>query len=894
MPTSLRLPSLLVLVLVASCGSAKSSTSPDLSTAMLTDLAADLNGLDLTAAPAAHLTLDRAPSFDFGTVVVNSHSATVSFVVRNDGNVDSGPLGAATLSGSDAGIFQLTDGCMGQPLAPTASCVIGVVLAPTAVGTPSATLSTSATPGGGVSVQLTGTVVTPGDLTITPSLQDFGGVASGGTSQRTLTFTNTGGAPTGVITTMITGSDENLFSVVSGGTCTIGQVLQPSATCTLVVQFAPTAIGNKEAGLTVLADPGGPGVATLTGMGLSPAALGFAAASYSGGTVLTGSTSTVTLTLNNNGMLDSGPLPNFTTSGDSSFSVTSGGTCVSGAPLSANASCTIVVQFAPASIGTKIGSLSVAASPGGTASTSLTGVGKHTFTLTVTKTGVGSGTLAIDGTACATFPCVVSYDVTTSAPTAQVTATATPVTSTFSGWSGDCTGSGACSPVMNANRTVQGNFDVKKYTVTVNLVNIRGASGGVSASGSPSGPALVCTATACTAQYNYGTTVTLTEAPTSNMLFQSWGTECASRFATTCGTGAIAADFTTSVTFRPKINYMFVTSDQTVTPQSIAGDLTVADKHCDALARAGGLYNTPTSGAAYFKALLATSGASAATRLAGAQGWIRPDGREFANLPADMFKTSGTNALQIFYPPEVTEIGTTVRNQLVTTGCDATGMVSANCGDYGPTGNIQQGAPGGGADIWVASQISVGCNVGAHLYCFETAQPPTLVAPPAAGVRNAFVSAGVLPGTAGISAFDNLCMTEASGHLSGTFAALLPTVKSPASARFTTGTAVWARPDGVLLGTSVANIMGWDVLAPLDQDASGNYLSHVSGSVWVGTAAPNLAAPTLDSDCNDWGATANATTGFYGYEAGASLSDAYHFIYGTACASKFHVYCLQQ
>src|SRR6185312_12728407 len=122
-------------------------------------------------------------------------------------------------------------------------------------------------------------------------------------------------------------------------------------------------------------------------------------------------------------------------------------------------------------------------------------------------------------------------------------------------------------------------------------------------------PALTCTATRCTGTYDYGTNVTLTASPTGGALFQSWAASpCASRFSTTCATGALAANFLTSVTFRPPINYMFVSSDDTtISAAGLAGDITVADRYCDTLARSAGLYPTPTSGTAYFKALLSTS-----------------------------------------------------------------------------------------------------------------------------------------------------------------------------------------------------------------------------------------------------------------------------------------------
>ena len=852
------------------------------------------NPTDAAPGPKAHLRMDRQPSYDFGSVLINTRSQLVNFTVSNDGDADSGRLGAATLSGSDPGVFTLTDACAKQPLAPGASCTVGVVMAPTAVGTPSAVLSVSGTPGGTVSVNLSGTAVTPGAIAVTPSPEDFGSVTAGtGSSTRTLTLTNGGGASTGPVGLAATGTDQDSFTVIAGGTCVAGQTLSPGKSCTAVVRFAPSTSGSKAASLTASADPGGPGVASLTGVALTPAALGFDKGTYSAETVSVGATNTVTLTLQNSGMSDSGPLPVLATTGDAAFSVTAGGTCHTGVAVPAGMSCTIVVKLAPSSFGAKNGSISVTASPGGTATASLTGTGKQTFTLTVTKAGAGTGTLTVDGTVCAAFPCVRSYDVTLAPPTAVVTETPTAVTSAFGGWTTDCTGTGACSLTMNANHTVQGSFVPHKYTVTVNLSSVRGAGGSVSASSSPSGPAMNCSATACTANFDYGTTVTLGRALTAGSLFQSWGPPCANRFAATCGTGALTANFTTTATFRPPINYMFVTSD-TVVPTSFAGDITVADKHCDAVARAAGLVDTPTTGTAYFKALLASTGGNAASRLTGAQGWLRPDGREFANLPSDIFKNSGSNALQIFYPPSITETSSPVDGGLSITGSDFDGTPASTCTDYtSNTGGITLGAPRGGAGVWMFRQNNTGCSSWFHLYCFETAQPPTAVAPTApVGSRRAFVTAGSIAGTAGRDAADTLCATEANGHLTGTFAALLPLAGHPASERFT-GSAPWARPDGTLIAATVAELLNWNVLSPIDQDASGNYVYSGGPSVWVGASAPNQAPFSLDYDCNDWGAMPGTASGSYFLEAG-SLWDGYAWSTRAACTESHRVFCLQQ
>jgi len=81
-----------------------------------------------------------------------------------------------------------------------------------------------------------------------------------------------------------------------------------------------------------------------------------------------------------------------------------------------------------------------------------------TLALTVSKTGAGSGTVTSN-------PAGISCGATCSAAFAigtMVTLTAAPAAgSTFSGWSGSCTGTGACTVTMSAARAVTANFSVK-------------------------------------------------------------------------------------------------------------------------------------------------------------------------------------------------------------------------------------------------------------------------------------------------------------------------------------------------------------------------------------------------------------------------------------------------
>ena len=75
-------------------------------------------------------------------------------------------------------------------------------------------------------------------------------------------------------------------------------------------------------------------------------------------------------------------------------------------------------------------------------------------TLTAAKTGSGSGTVRSNG---GEIDCGPTCSAPFAAVPVQLTATAAPG-STFVGWSGDCSGTGACTVTMDASRSVTANF----------------------------------------------------------------------------------------------------------------------------------------------------------------------------------------------------------------------------------------------------------------------------------------------------------------------------------------------------------------------------------------------------------------------------------------------------
>jgi hypothetical protein len=147
--------------------------------------------------------------------------------------------------------------------------------------------------------------------------------------------------------------------------------------------------------------------------------------------------------------------------------------------------------------------------------------------LAVNKNGTGSGSVTSSpaGIDCG-LTCTKSFaknTVVTLTPTASAG-------STFTGWSGDCSGTGACTVTMDQARSVTATFDLipvvppPSYTLTV------GKNGTGSGTVTSSPGAINCGAT-CSQTYTQGTVVTLTPTPTAGSTFAGWSGDCT-------GTGA--------------------------------------------------------------------------------------------------------------------------------------------------------------------------------------------------------------------------------------------------------------------------------------------------------------------------------------------------------------------
>ncbi len=145
----------------------------------------------------------------------------------------------------------------------------------------------------------------------------------------------------------------------------------------------------------------------------------------------------------------------------------------------------------------------------------------QSFALTLAKAGAGSGNVTSSpvGIDCGAT-CSATYTNGTS-----VTLTPTAAAgSTFAGWSGACTGTGACTVSMTAAKSVTATFNLQTFALTAT----KSGTGSGTITSSPAG--INCGAT-CSANYTIGTSVTLTATAGAGSTFGGWTGACT-------GTGA--------------------------------------------------------------------------------------------------------------------------------------------------------------------------------------------------------------------------------------------------------------------------------------------------------------------------------------------------------------------
>jgi subtilisin family serine protease len=203
-------------------------------------------------------------------------------------------------------------------------------------------------------------------------------------------------------------------------------------------------------------------------------------------------------------------------------------------------------------------------------------------TVTSSPTGVNCAT----PTSGATKTCSTNFSFN-----AAVTLTAKPATgSTFSGWSGACTGTATtCTVTMSAARSVTASFGLAPQSLTVTAS--RGSTmGSGSVSSKPSGmacntpTAAGVASSSCSANFTNGTAVTLTASAASGSAFTGWSGACTGTAATCNLTMSAARNVTANFA---RVTTFVLTANASKVDANAGGRLTSAP--------AGLSCNTPTA-----------------------------------------------------------------------------------------------------------------------------------------------------------------------------------------------------------------------------------------------------------------------------------------------------------
>ena len=256
----------------------------------------------------------------------------------------------------------------------------------------------------------------PTTAALTSSPTDFGSVAVGASGTATVTVTATRTVTISAI------SASAPFGVTPPA---LPVTLNNGGTLSVPVRFTPTAAGGANGTLTFTTDSGAVplnlhGTGTQAGLGATPTALAF-------GTVPTGATKTLSVSVTNTGT--SAVTITGSTPPAAPFTVT--GLPANGSSLAAGASVAVTVSYAPTAVGNQTGSL-VVASGAGSVTVPLSGTAVAGAShLTILPSPVAFGQVAVGQTATQTFDIAntgnLALTITKAAPPVGAFNTTTPI-----------------------------------------------------------------------------------------------------------------------------------------------------------------------------------------------------------------------------------------------------------------------------------------------------------------------------------------------------------------------------------------------------------------------------------------------------------------------------------
>ncbi len=674
--------------------------------------------------------------------------------------------------------------------------------------------------------------------------------------------------------------------VGQGGVPGVGGTSSGAGTSGQVV--GPTAVGAPPP----LIMPGGAGASGAPGAGdAGPAAaqvrpLDVDADAVAFGSAVIGQSVPAQVTLTNSGSL---PLSITVTLGGEDagdFIIVPGG-CTSA--LAAGSSCTLSLQLSPSVAGLRAAQLTVLGSDGTSITVALSGQGADPGVLTSETSGFDFGAREV-GTPSDTLTWVVT-NVGGSPVNGVAFDNSNP--SEFVATNG-CTGAlgpGSSCTVTTSFLPREGGPRLARLTVSdANLASVglsligtgqyrltvtnAGAGQGRVSSATPG---IDCPGT-CSALFVPGPVrLTARTANGAQSRFAGWSLPACAGVDRQCdvqlgSSATVGANFATFSN-----NLIFITSQ---TFPATLGGIARYDSECNRLATAAGINDS--AGNAYI-AVMSDAAVSFRNRLpASARGWVRLDGRPFADRQVDLFGSTGG----VLHGAAYDELGHSAPDALGWSGtfADGTSYVST-CASWTQASQDYVGlaSPSNGPE-WIISFADTCASGPWSVMCMGTTRTAAL--PPLqtfTGKRIWVTNTTYLPGT---GTPDQKCQSERpAGVAQGV--ALVSTSSRAAADRLLLDTN-YVRPDGQLVGTG-RQIADLQMLAGPWQRANGSAAPIQPNYVWAGSYTPTDRA-TPDSSCNDW----QDPNGFgIGGLFGFSHYRAWTYIVGWGCNLGASLYCIE-
>jgi hypothetical protein len=318
----------------------------------------------------------------FGSVQMGNHQ-TASETLTNTGG-SSVTITQAAATGAGFGVSGIS---LPLTLATGQSTSFTLTFAPQTSGAVSGGVSIiSNASNTSLAIAMSGTGVSAGSVTASPSTVNFGSVLTGKNQTASETLTNSGGSSVNVSQVAATGSGFSVSGITLPLTLAAGQ------STSFTIGFAPQTSGAVTGGVSITSDASNPSLAiALSGTGMAAGALTASPSAVSFGSVQTGNNQTASETLTN--------------SGGSSVTITQASASGSGFSVSgitlpltlvAGQSISFTIGFAPQTSGAVTGGISIVSNASNASvAISLSGTGTAAGALAASPSSVSFGSVQV-------------------------------------------------------------------------------------------------------------------------------------------------------------------------------------------------------------------------------------------------------------------------------------------------------------------------------------------------------------------------------------------------------------------------------------------------------------------------------------------------------------------